>query len=204
MPIVSTNFAKTLVWKHEYDVQLWHHEQWTRNKNDHHMPLNEPLPHEIFLCMPLLVLVVQMKFSLNKRVWTVFLKVEKQWDLSKLKTQVVTLSLINANSLYCSLWHTALRWHQVVHDIDCCAIVPINCSMTKQSITGICAVADDHLQTNQGMCCGDWLFSWPRFEKIWCCMVFHYSGVMVSSVFVNVVHIITLCSHACVICILYC
>jgi len=25
MHIMSTNFAKTLVWKHEYDVRLWGH-----------------------------------------------------------------------------------------------------------------------------------------------------------------------------------
>jgi len=25
MLIMSTNFAKTLVWKHEYDVKLWRH-----------------------------------------------------------------------------------------------------------------------------------------------------------------------------------
>ena len=30
MHIMSTNSAKTLVWKHEYDVQLWHHQQGTR------------------------------------------------------------------------------------------------------------------------------------------------------------------------------
>jgi len=41
MHIVSTNFAKMLVWKHEYDVQLWRRKQRTRNRNDHHMPLNE-------------------------------------------------------------------------------------------------------------------------------------------------------------------
>jgi len=29
MHIVTTNFAKTLVWKHEYDVKLWHHKQRT-------------------------------------------------------------------------------------------------------------------------------------------------------------------------------
>jgi len=48
MHIVSTNFTKTLVWKHEYDVQLWRHKQRTRNRNDHHMPLNEPLPPRKF------------------------------------------------------------------------------------------------------------------------------------------------------------
>jgi len=41
MHIMSTNFAKTLVWKHEYDVKLWRHKQRTPNTNDHHMPLNE-------------------------------------------------------------------------------------------------------------------------------------------------------------------
>jgi len=41
MPIMSTNFAKTLVWKHEYDVKLWRHKDRTPHTNDHHMPLNE-------------------------------------------------------------------------------------------------------------------------------------------------------------------
>ena len=48
MHIVSTDFAKTLVWKHEYDVKLWRHKQYTPNINDHHMTLNEN-PHEKFL-----------------------------------------------------------------------------------------------------------------------------------------------------------
>jgi len=41
---MSTNFAKTLVWKHEYDVKLWRHKQRTPNTNDHHMPLKENPP----------------------------------------------------------------------------------------------------------------------------------------------------------------
>jgi len=45
---MSTNFAKTLVWKHEYDVKLWRHKQCTPNTNDHHMPLNETTPMKIF------------------------------------------------------------------------------------------------------------------------------------------------------------
>jgi len=44
MHIVSTNFAKRLIWKHEYDVKLWRHKQRTPNTNDHHMPLNENPP----------------------------------------------------------------------------------------------------------------------------------------------------------------
>jgi len=40
MRIVSTNFAKTLVWKHANDVKLWRHKQRTPNANDHHMTLN--------------------------------------------------------------------------------------------------------------------------------------------------------------------
>jgi len=45
---MSTNFAKTLVWKYAYDVKLWRHKQHTPNANDHHMSLNET-PHENFL-----------------------------------------------------------------------------------------------------------------------------------------------------------
>jgi len=42
MRIMSTNFAKTLVWKHEYDVKLRRHKDRTPQRNDHYMPLNEP------------------------------------------------------------------------------------------------------------------------------------------------------------------
>jgi len=59
MHIMSTNFAKTLVWKHEYDVKLWRHKQRTLNTNDHHMPLNET-PHEDFLRTPLQVRIVKL------------------------------------------------------------------------------------------------------------------------------------------------
>jgi len=48
MHIISTNFAKTLVWKHEYDVELWRHKHRTRNRNGHHMPLIETHPMKIF------------------------------------------------------------------------------------------------------------------------------------------------------------
>ena len=48
MHIMSTNFAKTLIWKHEYDVKVWRHKQRTPNANDHHMPLNEKPPMKIF------------------------------------------------------------------------------------------------------------------------------------------------------------
>ena len=53
MRIMSINFAKTLDWKHEYDVKLWRRKQLTPNKNDQpYMPLNET-PHENFLCTPM-------------------------------------------------------------------------------------------------------------------------------------------------------
>jgi len=39
---VSTNFAKSLAWKHEYDVKLWRHKHPIPNTNNHHMPLNDP------------------------------------------------------------------------------------------------------------------------------------------------------------------
>jgi len=42
MHIMSTKFAKTLVWKHEYNIELWRHKQRKPNTNDHHMPLIEP------------------------------------------------------------------------------------------------------------------------------------------------------------------
>ena len=43
-----TNFAKTLVWKHGNDVKLWRHRQRTPNTNDHHMTLNQTPPMKIF------------------------------------------------------------------------------------------------------------------------------------------------------------
>jgi len=38
---MSTNLAKTMVWKQDYDIKLCRHEQLTSNKNDHHLLLNE-------------------------------------------------------------------------------------------------------------------------------------------------------------------
>jgi len=38
---MPTNFHKTFVWKHEYDVKLWRHKERTPNTNEDHMPLNE-------------------------------------------------------------------------------------------------------------------------------------------------------------------
>jgi len=35
MRIMSTNFAKMLAWKHEYDVKLWRHKDRTPETNDH-------------------------------------------------------------------------------------------------------------------------------------------------------------------------
>jgi len=57
MHIMSTNFAKTLVWKHNYDVKLWRHKQRTPSTNDYPMPLNET-PHEIVLRTPLYVITI--------------------------------------------------------------------------------------------------------------------------------------------------
>ena len=45
---MSTNFAKTLVWKQDYDVILWRHKQRTPNTNDYPMPLNETPPMKSF------------------------------------------------------------------------------------------------------------------------------------------------------------
>ena len=39
MHVVSTNFAKTLICKREYDVILWRHKQRISNNNDHYTPL---------------------------------------------------------------------------------------------------------------------------------------------------------------------
>jgi len=55
MHIMSTNFIKSLIWKHEYDsncdlINSAHQIQMT---NDHHMPLNETPPHENSLRTPL-------------------------------------------------------------------------------------------------------------------------------------------------------
>jgi len=40
--IMSTNFAKTLVWKHVNDVKLWRHKQRTQNTNGHLWPWTKP------------------------------------------------------------------------------------------------------------------------------------------------------------------
>jgi len=50
MHIMSTNFAKTSVWKHEYDVKLWRRKQRAPNTYDHHTPLIQT-PMKI-LCVP--------------------------------------------------------------------------------------------------------------------------------------------------------
>ena len=47
MYIMSANFTKTLVWKHEYDVKLWLYKQHTPNTNDHLMLLNETPPWKL-------------------------------------------------------------------------------------------------------------------------------------------------------------
>ena len=44
---MSTNFAKTLVWKQDYDVILWRHKQRTPNTNDYPLPLNETPPWKV-------------------------------------------------------------------------------------------------------------------------------------------------------------
>jgi len=44
MHTMSTNFAKTLVWKHGNDVKLWRHKQCTPQTNNHHMTLNQTPP----------------------------------------------------------------------------------------------------------------------------------------------------------------
>jgi len=44
---MSTNIAKTLVWKQDYDVILWCHKQRTPNTNDYPMPLNETPPWKV-------------------------------------------------------------------------------------------------------------------------------------------------------------
>jgi len=45
MRTMSTNFTKTLVWKHEYDFKLWCHKKRTQNTNVHHIPLIETPCH---------------------------------------------------------------------------------------------------------------------------------------------------------------
>jgi len=45
MLLMSTNIAKTLVWKHEDDVKyVMTHKERTPNANYHHMQLNENTP----------------------------------------------------------------------------------------------------------------------------------------------------------------
>jgi len=39
MHVVSTNFAKTFLWKHKHDVKLWCQKQHTPSKNEQHTSL---------------------------------------------------------------------------------------------------------------------------------------------------------------------
>ena len=75
---MSTNFAKTLFWKHEYDVKLQRHKERTPNANDHHMPLYEN-PHENFLRTPL-------NYAHKEYVCTLFEKFSNQpwWELHEI------------------------------------------------------------------------------------------------------------------------
>jgi len=66
MHIMSTNFAKRLVWKHGYDVKLWRQKQRTPNTNDHRMPLNENTHHENFLRTPLPPTVNYIQIAWNE------------------------------------------------------------------------------------------------------------------------------------------
>jgi len=65
---MSTNFAKTLVWKQDYDIKLWRHKQRTPNTNDYAMPLNKP-PHENFLRTPLYLFDVIISYSLHTKAF---------------------------------------------------------------------------------------------------------------------------------------
>jgi len=59
MHIVSTNFATTLISKHEYDVKLWRHKQRTPNTISHHTPLSETPPWKFSAYATDLGLVIQ-------------------------------------------------------------------------------------------------------------------------------------------------
>jgi len=61
---------KTLVWKQDYDVKLWCHNQRTPNTNDYPMPLNETYPIKIFCvrhCLQVFALV-QVFCSIHKKL----------------------------------------------------------------------------------------------------------------------------------------
>jgi len=64
---MSTNFAKTLVWKQDYDVVLWRHKQRTPNTYDYPMPLNEP-PHDKFLRTPLCAAPITRQWTTSMKV----------------------------------------------------------------------------------------------------------------------------------------
>jgi len=49
MRIVSTNFAKILVWKRKYGVILWRHKQHTTSNNDRHRPRPRSGLNELFI-----------------------------------------------------------------------------------------------------------------------------------------------------------
>jgi len=68
---MSTNFAKTLVWKHGNDVNCWRHKQRTPNTNDHHVTLNQPSIN--IFCVPhwvrLQLIMYQLKTKQNIIWW---------------------------------------------------------------------------------------------------------------------------------------
>jgi len=70
---MSTNFAKTLVWKQDYDVKLWRHKQRIPNTNDP-MPLNETPPIKIFCVRHCSVVVWPQIFRLTFCSFWVVLK----------------------------------------------------------------------------------------------------------------------------------
>jgi len=75
MHTMSTNFAKTLVWKHEYVIKLWRHKDRTTQTNDHHMPPNET-PHENFLRTPPPLVAYN---AWNKTPESIFQITRSQW-----------------------------------------------------------------------------------------------------------------------------
>ena len=84
---MSRNFAKSFVWKHEYDVKLWRQKQPHQiQMTDHHMPLNETTPHENFLRTPLRQSLVSISSyrKIKKRS-------SSQWILFQRKPQIQVL-----------------------------------------------------------------------------------------------------------------
>ena len=110
-----------LVWKQDYDVKLWRHNQRTPNKNDYPMPLNEP-PHENFLRTPLTTAECTKQRIYITPATTCGARRLKPTSASR--DQCVFFSLWCANVVWCALelrFDTVVCWKENLFDLCGCS-----------------------------------------------------------------------------------